>query len=195
MPTLDILKQYLRHPISIIASFLENPPNASLIFWRFTLPLISLRPLAILFKGIQQNQSRAACIEAMGEFIILLIITLCLLLVLTPLAAQFNVCISHQQAWVLGNAALFFFWISGLLYALPQQQLWVFLWIRTSIFIWSMGGAFLLYHALPLIQCTAKIRFSLVTAIVAIVFSLYIFLSGAMALATAQIVALALHIF
>ena len=153
----------VRDPRELLHERLKSSIPPQLLLVGTVLPLVAIRPAAVLLRSIVTGHPIAGMVLGASSIVLQIGCWVSLAISLPALAKQFGATVGERQAWMLATYASAPLWLAGLLYLAPEDPWMIFFWsrlahalvymlaipwLRTLLFIASWVGSLMVFLAI-----------------------------------------------
>jgi hypothetical protein len=138
----------LRAPRRTLPGYLDSPRPIRHVLVQVALPLILLRSWAILARGVVLREVVAGIVLAVGGLVLQLGAWVGLGMLLPRLLHPFAISIGERQAFTLATAICAPLWLAGVLFAVPEEPVALFVITRLGVLVAASYGFVILARAL-----------------------------------------------
>ncbi|MBC7792682.1 MAG: YIP1 family protein, partial [Clostridia bacterium] len=151
----DIL-DLLRDPHELMHEKLRRPPVLQHLAVTLVLPLICIRPAAVLLRSVATGRPVAGVVLGMSHLVLQLGCLVGLAVVLPTIVRQFRGQLSDRASFVLSAYASVPLWIAGCLYLAPEESVWLLFASRAAVIAMATYGIYLLHVGLEEAEVQAR---------------------------------------
>jgi hypothetical protein len=169
----DVL-ELARDPHELMHRRLDLPPAWQNLVVTTILPLIAIRPVAVLLRSVVQGRPVAGMVLGASSLVLQLGCLVALAVVLPTVIKQFRGELSEKRAFVLATYVSVPLWIAGCLYLAPEEPAWLLLASRAAVVIAASWGLYLLHVGLE--EAEIQSRQLIVGAVAGAYVTLYVVL-------------------
>lgn len=179
--THDVL-ELARDPHELMHRRLEAPPAWQHLVVTTILPLMAIRPVAVLLRSVAQGRPVAGMVLGASSLVLQLGCLVALAVVLPTVIRQFRGELSERRAFVLAAYASIPLWIAGCLYLVPEEPAWLLLASRAAVVVAASWGLYLLHVGLE--EAEVHSRQLIVGAVAGAYVTLYVVLFALLGLSS-----------
>lgn len=165
-----------RHPGRFLETALAAPPSPRALLLGTVTPLVAIRAVAVLVRSLVVGAALPGFVLGTGSFALQLGAWLGLALVMPAIARQFDAAIEEDQSFALATYASVPLWIAGLLYVVPEDPWFLFLWSRGLVLALGSYGLYIFRRGLVALQVERKTRTPMTAAVALSYATLYVLL-------------------
>ncbi|MEE8408696.1 MAG: hypothetical protein V3T05_03745, partial [Myxococcota bacterium] len=152
-------------------------PTPQSLLVRIVTPLVAVGALAVLVRSLIAGTVLPGVVLGIGTLALQIGAWLGLALVMPAIAHQFHAEVSDRHSFAIATYASVPLWIAGLLYIVPEDPWFIFIWSRALVLLIALLGLVLLRRSFSSLGVERKIRTPLAIATGGAYFTLYVFLS------------------
>ncbi|HET6346695.1 MAG TPA: hypothetical protein VFH51_17305 [Myxococcota bacterium] len=138
----------LRAPRRTLPGYLDSPRPIRHVLVQVALPLILLRSWAILARAVVLREVVAGVVLAVGSLILQLGAWAGLGVLLPRLLHPFAIPLGERQAFTLATVICAPLWLAGILFAVPEEPVALFVITRLGVLVAASYGFVILARAL-----------------------------------------------
>ncbi|MEO0815552.1 MAG: YIP1 family protein [Myxococcota bacterium] len=176
------LTRIFRDTRSFLEERLSEPEAPSTLFVRFVTPLVLIRSVAVLLRGLLIGDPAAGIVLALGNFVLQMGVWLAISFALPVLVKQFGSRMDDQGGFAVMSYASVPLWLAGALYIVPEEPPFTFFWSRSLVAACAGFGVYVLYRGFQVLEIRRK---SILVPAVVVGYSItYLFLFGLVGLSS-----------
>jgi hypothetical protein len=165
-----------RHPARFLETALAAPLSPRELLLGTVTPLVAIRAVAVLVRSLIFGAALPGFVLGTGSFVLQLGAWLGLALVMPAIARQFDAELAENQSFALATYASVPLWLAGLLYVIPEDPWYIFLWSRGLVLAIGSYGLYILRRGLVALQIERKTRTPMTAAVALSYATLYLLL-------------------
>lgn len=139
----DVL-DLMRDPHELLHEKLRRPPVLQHLAVTTVLPLMVIRPIAVLLRSVVTGRPVTGMVLGMSHFVLQLGCLIGLAVILPTVVRQFRGELSDKASVILATYASVPLWIAGCLYLAPEEPVWLMFISRAAVIAMSAYGIYLL---------------------------------------------------
>lgn len=159
------LWRFLRNIDDYLGERLVAPSPPSELFLRWVTPLSLIRTTAVFLRGVWVGDLSAAMVLATGNFAHLIGVWLTTGFVLPVITKQFGETINDSSSFAVVTYASVPLWLAGILYVIPEETSFLFIWSRGLVALIGLSGIYVLHRALCVLGLRARILIVVATTL------------------------------
>lgn len=166
----------VRHPSAFLATTLVAPPAPRQLLLGTVTPLAAVRAVAVFIGSLILGAALPGFVIGTGSFVLQLGVWLGLALVMPAIARQFDAELGEDQSFALATYASVPLWIAGVLYVIPEDLWFLFLWSRALVLAVGLYGIYILRCGFVALSIDRKARTPITVAVAVGYGTLYLLL-------------------
>lgn len=139
----DVL-DLMRDPHELMHEKLRRPPVLQQLIVTTVLPLIVIRPIAVLLRSVAGGRPVAGMVLGVSHLVLQLGCLIGLAVMLPTVVRQFRGQLSDKASVILSTYASVPLWVAGCLYLAPEEPVWLMLISRAAVIAMAAYGIYLL---------------------------------------------------
>jgi hypothetical protein len=165
-----------RHPSTFLDAAFAQPPTPRQLLLGTVTPLVAVRAVAVFVRSLFVGAALPGFVLGTGSFVLQLGTWLGLALVIPAIARQYSTEIEEHRSFALATYASLPLWLAGLLYVIPEDPWFLFLWSRVLALVVSLYGFYILRRGLVALNVERKVRTPITIAVAVGYATLYLLL-------------------
>ncbi len=150
------LTRIFRETRSFLEERLREPEAPSTLFLRFVTPLVAIRSVAVLIRGVLIGDISAGIVLALGNFVMQMAVWLAVSFALPVLVKQFGNQMDDRTGFAIMSYASAPLWLAGALYLIPEEPPLTFFWSRSLVAAIGGFGGYVLYRSFEVLELRRK---------------------------------------
>lgn len=166
-----------RHSRQFLVERLADPPAPQNLLVRIVTPLVAIRALAVAVRSLISGTLLPGIVLGTGTLALQIGAWFGLGLVMPAIGRQFHAEVSDRQSFAIATYASVPLWLAGILYVVPEDPWFLFIWSRAVALLIGLLGLVLLRRSFSTLGVERKMRTPLAIATGGAYLTLYVFLS------------------